>query len=221
VNNSLELIEGGGVESYDSDVEEGEEGEEQELSPEEKEKSEKSKKRVLILVALMAVLYLFIGDDNNNAPTKTEFKGKTFEKDPFAESLRKKQSDLDEEQKLKLKTILNRGLRELREKNYSRAIEEFNLALVLSPNEGRAQFYLSKANQKLFEAVDNNLIKAKREEEALKYNAAIVSYCDVIRLLRKYPDHDNYKDAQKGITDLEEKMGLPEGQINCLKSGEF
>ena len=46
----------------------------------------------------------------------------------------------------KLEIIYQRGLREAREGNYFRAINEFNLALILSPNNSRARFYISQVD---------------------------------------------------------------------------
>ena len=110
-----------------------------------------------------------------------------------------------------------RGLREYREGNYFRAIHEFNLALIIAPQDSQAEFYLRKAKEELDNAITSEVQKAQRDESSLKYKSAIVSYCSIIRLLYSAPDDSRYKNAEKKIKDLEVKQGLEEGETSCLK----
>jgi len=113
-------------------------------------------------------------------------------------------------------TILHRGLREYREGNYFRAIEEFNLALILNPRSGRAAFYLEKSKQKLDEDIKAHFVRAKVAVDALKFDAAEVSYCSILRLLEKYPEDERYTKAKKELEDLIEKIGKKKDEVNCL-----
>ena len=123
----------------------------------------------------------------------------------------------DKNQKLKLNTIFQRGLREYREKNYFRAINEFNLALILNPNDPLADFYLRKTKEELDKVIADYFVKGTRDEEGLHYQSALVSYCAVLRFLHDYESDERYKTAEENIKNLEGKMGLEPGESNCTK----
>lgn len=122
----------------------------------------------------------------------------------------------DLEQEKKLNAVLHRGLREFREANYFRAIAEFNFALLMSPNHGRASFYLNRTKQRLDEEIETNFSKARQEVESLRYDAAIVSFCSVIRLLRDYPEDERYVMADKEINVIKERMGYMANEDRCF-----
>jgi len=112
--------------------------------------------------------------------------------------------------------VIHRGLREYREGNYFRSIAEFNLALVLSPNDGRASFYLNKAKQALDEEIEERFLRAKQEADALKYESSIITYCSVVRLLQLYTEDQRYKEALTNIKVIEKRMGKLEGEVKCF-----
>lgn len=114
----------------------------------------------------------------------------------------------------------SRGLREFREENYFRAMSEFESALSWSPNDPLALFYMRKTKDALNTAVENIFNRGRRDEDSLKYKSASVSYCSVIRLLYRYPKDERYLDAERKVTALEEKMGLEEGEIECIQKIE-
>lgn len=122
----------------------------------------------------------------------------------------------DREQERKLNAVLHRGLREFREGNYFRAMEEFNFALLMSPNHGRATFYLNRTKQRLDEEIEQNFFKARQEVDALKYDAAIVSYCSIMRLLRDYKDDERYKLAETEIDNIRRRIGYQENENLCI-----
>ena len=133
----------------------------------------------------------------------------------FSKERKLKSSSRDIEMKRKLKPVLHRGMREYREKNYFRAIHEFELALMMSPGNARAAFYLDKTKQGLDGEIEQNFLKAKRDTSSLKYQSAIISYCAIVKLLEAYPEDSRYKDAYENIKFVEKKMGLDEGETNC------
>lgn len=189
---------------------------------EDDEEPEEGKRTVipfLILVVIFMALFLF----DDFAPKKAPQTGGTVRTNPIEISsaedavIRRRRANEDKQTKEKLNDIFNRGLREYREGNYYRAIHEFNLALIIAPQDSQAEFYLRKAKEELDNAITSEIQKAQRDESSLKYMSAIVSYCSIIRLLYSVPDDPRYKNAEKKIKDLEVKQGLEEGETSCLK----
>jgi len=177
----------------------------------------KGNSRVLIMGGIVAiVLYVLMGKDE---PVKTskvhnDIPINDFDnKDPTPPRV----NDNDVEAKKKLESYIHSGRREFGEGNYFRAMEDFRLALLLSPNNGHASFYLSKAKQRLDEDIDKNFLKAKQEYEAKKLQASIVSYCGVVQLIQNYPDDERYKNAMLKISAIEAELGMEKGEAKCFE----
>lgn len=184
----------------------------------EEEQKKKSFLPFVIMIAILGALFLFDSDDSSKKNISSAPKVSTI--DPTSEyvtALKKRQAKEDKQLKEKLNVIYQRGLREYREGNYFRAIHEFNLALIIAPGDSQAEYYLRKTKEDLDSSIENYTAKAQRDEEALKYQSAIVSYCSIIRLLYSVPDDPRYKNAETQIKDLEGKLGLEQGETNCLK----
>ncbi|MFY7992812.1 MAG: FHA domain-containing protein [Bacteriovoracaceae bacterium] len=178
----------------------------------------RSLKPILILLLVLLGFYFF--ETDQNPETQQKKKQMTSVDDvsnEYFQALQKRQANQDKEVKEKLNVIYQRGLREYREKNYFRAINEFNLALILSPNDSQAEFYLRKTKEELDRTIEDYVVKANRDEDSLKYKGAIISYCAIIRLLYAVPDDPRHKNAEKQIKELETKLGMEEGESNCLK----
>lgn len=182
-------------------------------------KKDKKLNLTLLIITLLAVLVFLIPDEEPKGP-----KARTTERvkiqdidDSYTQALLKKKKKSDQELKKKLSVIFQRGLRELREKNFFRAIAEFERALALSPNDPLGDFYLQKAKDALNQEIETLFINASRDYQAIKYEGALVSYCGIIRLLYNYPEDERYKNAKERIKDLEGKLGLDEGEVNCIK----
>jgi pSer/pThr/pTyr-binding forkhead associated (FHA) protein len=172
----------------------------------------------LILVVLFAGLFL-IDDDKKPVPARSFNQGSAVQDvtNEYVQALKKRQANEDKQVKEKLNGIYQRGLREYREGNFYRAIHEFNLALIIAPGDSQAEFYLRKTKEELDRAIEDNIAKAQREEESLKYRSAIKNYCAIIRLLFSVPEDPRHKNAVKQIKDLELKLGLEQGESDCLK----
>jgi hypothetical protein len=173
---------------------------------------------MLFLAAVLALLYLWDDEkpaekSQNNTPSRNmnEVSGE------YITALKKRQANEDKAVKKNLEVIYQRGLREYREGNYFRAIHEFTLALIISPGDSQAEHYLRKTKEDLDGAIEASNAKSMRDEESLKYQSAIVSYCSIIRLLYSVPDDPRYKNAENKIKELEAKLGLEPGETNCLK----
>lgn len=176
-------------------------------------------KKLLIAIGLIA-LFLLIPEGEKKTPKITGPEKGIEGKDDSLEKEFKGFTSTDDEAALKeakekLSSSIQRGLRELRENNYFRAIQEFNMALIIEPNHPMASYYLSKTKQSLDEEIALNFLRGRREADALKYQAAIVSNCAVINLLEGYESDERYKEAKDNIEQYEEKIGLDKGETKC------
>lgn len=190
-----------------------------ENSSDEAPEQKRSLKPILILMVVLIGFYLFDGENKGTQPAskKKQMTAVDDVSSEYFQALQKRQANQDKEVKEKLNVIYQRGLREYREKNYFRAINEFNLALIISPSDSQAEFYLRKTKEELDRTIEDYVVKANRDEDSLKYKGAIISYCSIIRLLYAVPDDSRYKNAEKQIKELETKLGMEEGESNCLK----
>ena len=182
---------------------------------------ERPKSRLTLVLSVVAVLAMALllsgGEEKTASQGRKNSSYKVNElSDPFVASLREKRSE-SKKNKEKLNIYFQKGLREFREGNFFRAIAEFEHALAWSPNDPLAQFYLRKTKEALDESIEEMFIKAKRDEESLKYQKASVSYCAILRLLYRYPEDDRYKNAKESVARLEEKLGLDVGGIACAE----
>lgn len=212
VKESKELVE---VDNDEDD--EIEEVEEKEVKKKKGKGKEEKKKKPLLLIAgaILAVAFLLPEPEQTKENrTKSGAIGSNLS-DEINEMIDKKQREEDKELREKLDAYIHRGLREYREGNYFRAIEEFNLALIMSPSNGDANFYLNRTKQKLDEHIETIFLKAKQEAEALKYNGSLISYCEILRLLQDYPEDKRFIDAKKNLEFLEQQMGMDKGDYKC------
>jgi pSer/pThr/pTyr-binding forkhead associated (FHA) protein len=184
----------------------------------ENESKPKNKKVTYLLFGLILVS-VFLLLDEESAPEKS---GKIKRKrDEVVIEHNNRQSKKISPQEIELKKqinmIIKRGLREFREENFFRALAEFEHALTIDPNDALADFYLRRTQEALDKKIDMHFIKSRRDEESLKYQSAIVSYCSIIRLLYKYQEDERYLNAKKGIENMENKLGREIGETNCLQ----
>jgi pSer/pThr/pTyr-binding forkhead associated (FHA) protein len=186
-----------------------------------KENQDSSKSKILIfgIIILSVMFILFGGDDNNQKKRSTSSAGGSTNADAeiFNETMNVKKTKIDSDVQKKLDSLIHSGRREFREGNYFRAMEEFRLALLISPNNGQASFYLSKAKQRLDDEIQKNFEKGTQEQDSKKYQAAIVSYCAVAQLIKEYPDDERYKNAMTKISSIESSLGLEKGEIKCFE----
>jgi pSer/pThr/pTyr-binding forkhead associated (FHA) protein len=188
------------------------------------EEVKSSGKKTLIPIILLAGLFIFMISGEDQKPANEASRNKKGTSSSYQDvsteylaQLRKRQANEDKVIKEKLNVIYQRGLREFREGNYYRAIAEFNLALIISPGDSYAEYHLRKTKEKLDKTIEELTLRAQRDEGALKYQSAIVSYCSTIRLLYTVPEDPRYKNAEKMIVELETKIGMETGETNCLK----
>jgi pSer/pThr/pTyr-binding forkhead associated (FHA) protein len=189
----------------------------------EKEPQNPKLTKILIAVFIIAVVILFGSDSPKEKETKEKKKligANVNEIDgSFQKAIAKRRKD-SKANKEKLALYFKRGLREFREGNYFRAINEFENAQQWSPNDPLANFYLRKTREKLEEQIESYFSKAIRDTDAINYLKASTSYCSIIRLLNRYKNDQRYKSAVEGIRSIEKKLGLDEGEINCIEKEE-
>lgn len=204
------------VKPKEKDIVKKEDDEIEEYEEVEEKKSGLSK--VLIVVILIAVIIIGLsGEDAKTPGSKSksrynvqEFPGSAVES---IKGVQKKDKEVQE----KMNIYFQKGLREFREKNYFRAMSEFEHALSWSPSDPQAQFYLRKTKEALDKTIKDLILKAKRDEDALKFRSAAVSYCSVLRLLYRYPNDERFKNAEEMVKKIEETLGLEPGEIECQK----
>ncbi len=225
VKPSLELVENDDDEEWDEEEEEEVALLEDKKSKKKKgkkkqEEDEKAAKKKRMLVGLLILLgAVFLLDDGSKKTDAKKTGGDEAETDLAGDQdfigRTNKAEALDRETKEKLLAIIHRGRREYREGNYFRAIDEFELALILVPGHAHASYLLDRAKQRLDDEIRLNKSKAERDAGSLQYDAARVSLCSILRILSEKKDDPRYKDAEQSLAELEEKMGLEKGEIKC------
>jgi pSer/pThr/pTyr-binding forkhead associated (FHA) protein len=177
----------------------------------------KGSSKVLIMALVIGVVLYVLMDKEEPSNRGRSQKTNPISEFDAPEILSKKANQDDSDTKKKFESYIHSGRREFSEGNYFRAIEDFRLALLLSPNNGHASFYLSKAKQRLDEDIDKNFLKGKQEYESKKYQASIVSYCGVVQLIQNYPNDERFKNAMLKISAIESELGMEKGEVKCFE----
>jgi pSer/pThr/pTyr-binding forkhead associated (FHA) protein len=112
----------------------------------------------------------------------------------------------DEKAYKEAEKFFQEGFREYREKNYSRAKMKFETALQIYPIHAMSLVYIENVRLAMEEETKKLFEAAKKDEEALRYEAAKSKYEAVIRLYLREPNHENYKEAKLKIEELEKKL---------------
>lgn len=226
VERNLELVESEDEDEEDEDDDEIAQIEDKRSKKKSKKKNSKKKeaedaaakkKKLMIgVIALLSLAFLLDGEDPKKKDQNDENQELELEGDQeFLQQMNKSQIIEDKETREKLEAIIHRGRREYREGNYFRAIDEFNLALILVPNHAHASYLLERAKQRLDEEIKMNKDKAERDANSLQYDSARISLCSIMRILTEDKEDPRYKDAEDSLKELEEKMGLEKGEIKC------
>lgn len=228
LSNGDKIIIGSTVFKYDRlEIEKDNSGASLELAQEENNSSKKSeekdteknndsrKKIVILLGAVLAFLFLS-GEEEGDKPVKKSTKRIKDVSSSYEDILKKKKAKENAEEQKKVDALIHRGQREFREKNFFRALEEFNQALIMDPGNGRASFYKRKTKQALDNLIEQYFTSARRDVDSYRLESALVSYCGIIRLLEGYEDDERYVQSQRQINYLEKKMGMIEGDYKCI-----
>lgn len=202
------------VEVEEEDDEEVEEVKEKNKKKSKANQNKKPKNKMMIYgIIALALVFLLPSEDGKK---KEKAKVKKADTSNFDEFILNQNKAEDKDIEEKIDAIIHRGQREFREGNYFRAIEQFDIALTYSPNHGKASFYQNKSRQRLDEHIKEMFIKARKEAEQLKYVGSIKSYCAIVQYLQNYPEDDRYKEAEKNVEVLEQRLGMNPGDYKCF-----
>lgn len=181
------------------------------------EAPKKDNKKKLILFLGIIFAYLFLSGDDEGVDQKKQQTRKIKDvSSSYEDVLKKKKEQENAEEQRKVESIIHRGQREFREKNFFRALEEFNQALIMDPGNGRASFYKRKTKQALDNLIEEHFTTARRDVDSYRLESALVSYCAIIRLLQGYEDDERFIQSKNQISYLEKKLGMIEGDYKCL-----
>lgn len=202
------------------DVEDDGEDEEDIDEDDEIKKKAPNNKRKLILVTAVLLLALLMFDssdkDEKEGPRDAKSNADRVVLDADSRRALTSHSYEDDELRIQVEAHIHRGLREFREKNYYRAIREFNLALVLSPHNASASYYLSKTKQYLDFEIESHFERAQDELRALRYHRAFNTYCAIMTLLQRDQNDQRFLDAKEGLELVQQRMGVRENETRCL-----
>lgn len=186
----------------------------------EKPVKKKTNKFVFYVLLVLFAFLMFVIPDNKTNTAKRKDSSQTTKKfsevnSELVNKIADQQKQGDKELQKNIDTIIKRGLRELREKNYYRATLEFTHALDLSPKDSQASFYLRRTYDELDQVIKELSLAAMRDIESLHYQRAIISYCAIIRLLYNFKQDKRYKETTDRINEVELKMGKEKGETSC------
>lgn len=211
------------VEEVDDEDEDDDEYEEEKSSkkPKSKEKEKKSRKRLFVLMGVLLLIYFVLDGSDTGTKTKKKATASSLDETETLNMVYNQQKKIeDKDTRDKVDTFIHRARREYREGNYFRAIEELNLCLILSPNHGYCSFLERKAKQSFDDTIREHFEKAKVDVDSLKYKAALIEYCAVVRLLdevKKAGKKDvRLDEAEQNIFFVEEKLGMEKGEHKCF-----
>ncbi len=206
------------VEFEDEDEEDEEEEEDvKKTKPKKKKVDSKEAKRKKLIYGLAAIMLIFFFMDGDTEQVKKAKSNKTGS--TVIESSNKNtgiQYKEDLEVKEKVEAYIHRGRREAREGNYFRAMQEFNLALTLDPNDGEAAYHLNIAKQRLDEKIKDMFDQATKNKDSLKYSRALGTYCAIYKLLIEYKTDERFIEAKKNVEDMAEKLGMKKSDNYCF-----
>jgi len=194
-----------------------------EFEDEEFEEPKNNKQSLLLIAVILGAVFILFSEGNGTPEVKYKKKRTSSGivinqiNDPMLKTLSSRKEAESREDKKKIEIYFQKGLREYREGNYYRALEQFKNTENWKANDPLAQFYIRKTKEALKQMIQESFLKASRDIEALKYQSAVTSYCAIIRLLHQNPEDADYLRAEEGIRTMEEKLDLLEGEIKCIQ----
>lgn len=164
---------------------------------------------VIIAVLVIGGLIFFLSgstskkkhfDINDDSTLDTEIEDLSTVNDKQVQEIQRKGKDT--QQYSEAQAFYQRGFREFRESNFSRAIQNFEAALALYPEHPLAKRYLDRSRLKLNELVTEGLERGEKDFQLQKYSAAFNEYRTVM-LLKNDPRDKMYQLAQKRIEAID------------------
>jgi pSer/pThr/pTyr-binding forkhead associated (FHA) protein len=100
------------------------------------------------------------------------------------------------------------GKRELRMKNYSRALESFKKAVTFYPNHAKSNFYIKTINEKVKDESASQMKVGKQMMSQYRYDDAVRSFNEVMNLNAREPNSILFKEAEKLKNISEKRKGM-------------
>lgn len=176
----------------------------------------KKKSKVLMLVIILVLVFVLF-EDSEEVQKKVKVERTVLSNvSDEIKQLSDKNDPIKPEAIEDVETAILRGMREFRERNYFRAAQEFELALLLDTNNAMASVYLSKTKQKLDEEIKTNFRKAQHDIDSLKYRSAIIALCSIMKLLENNTSDERYERAKRDLQNMIDKLGIKNSEISCM-----
>ncbi len=175
---------------------------------------------LIIMIGALGFLFLTDKDEKNVVENFERRKLKTRKINNSKKLAREISQDNIERAKItneKVKVLLQRGMREIREHNYFRALREFEDALDENPKDTQARFYKRKALEGIDQVISQYNLEARRNIASINYEKALISYCSIVKLLGSYPNDPRYLKAKTEIEKLIDEEGRELGEVHCLQ----
>lgn len=169
---------------------------------------EKNKKMILLLGGLMAVAGLMPEAEQRIQGKNTKRQNYYTKIDPSEAARNPALASVDFEspQFKDADKHFHLGMRELRVKNYLRAMASFETAIQIYPVHPLAAVYLKTSKEQMKKDAQTYINDAKRDEEASRFKEALNHYGAVKRLYTNDQSHEMYKQADTRSKDLEKKI---------------
>ena len=195
--------------------------EKREITPAEQEglgtvKEKNKKKPVVIALTVVIILFIMMGGGENSIEKKPLLGGdkKNLLSNLLLKS-KKKDRDKKDQEISKENIAIQKGIREMREGNYQRAIREFDLALLSSSHSKRALAYKKKAQDLMDEEIERYFDQAARDFESFYHTRALKSYCQIVKILEDRPEDERYKSAQENIDYIINQSRINKNEARC------
>lgn len=177
-----------------------------------------SKKRLIIYGSVLFLLVIFFvllfsSDTKKTAPVTDTAGNNNAAVDINSENTNEdivyKRKVPDDEKELfdKANEYYFEGEREVRLKNFSRALEDFRKALSFYPQHAKARIAASKTFEKIKEESLTQMNLGKKMFSQHRYDDAVRSFMEVMNLNVRQPDSDLFKEAEKWKDIAEKRKG--------------
>lgn len=98
------------------------------------------------------------------------------------------------------------GLRELRSKNFRRALNDFEMASQIYESHPLARVYVARTKEAIKEEAKIKFEEAKKHEAANRFQLAVSDYSYIKRLYESDQSAENYKNATTALEALDKKI---------------
>lgn len=174
----------------------------------EQEKSKGQRKRLLLIACAGIAVYLYL-EEQNSTPKKSAPVAKAATKEnPKAveRNLASVLTDVNDPSFQAADAFYKAGFREMRERNYLRAKQQFETALQIYPNHALAYRYLKSSEKEMEGQIKKYLNYARKDMERGKLKSAKSNFQSIKLLLFKNKEDARFKEADDQIRKIESML---------------